>query len=1009
MLHFSSQGAASTKSDPKSARQIAKELIKSRVTSVVLNACNAASAGSSEESNLANVLASHGMAFVVATTYKVKTDAATLIMRKFYSTLFAERRNYLKAVRCARVELRKDRRRTGRYGMTVACDDDCNLVCYLAKSNSSVTRCAGDFGLADILSQAAASVDISLKPTPEPDKTKPRSDAPNIVRIQDLDILSLEELLLGNNTVFISGASGTGKSTLARHMQAWWKQTHFARFIDYFDASQDIENWLEGIYGTKSTETHSAEDFVNEIVKPLREGDFYDYDQILILDNIESWETLLGKIAEKEKPFSLLNLIKRSQEGIGKCRILIFTRMTEEILSSRWPGKIVYDISIPTVEEATALGAYYLSEQTPSSQEGAADFEELIQHHRMNLAFLHVFMPRMAQLKLQPKDFIACLLENPRACDFKAFHEYIDAVHSPSVFKLVRDRVHAWSQEAVLSFRIAFSFCMFQRRIPQDVRFWLHKLYEKGLFSGGRPMIDPFSIESGKIHCYDLDEGWMSFPSDWNFEQSWALVKECLETGGLIQKERVMWGEAEPYFRAHPLLPYFLRYEIARLPLRDPKKYWLHLRQAYWEYYEVRANSLTLSWLHDPNEHYSISININNDVINLEEAVKLSLQQSCFPFRVMRVYNLVPYLNFPSMAQVKLRRWAHLLDLVLARFERICFERQWSDAPSQDLKQSMLLYSMQLAECLGKIFEELGSIKAVTDNAERSLSLKNAFTQDFLLTTNNAIDSVFYIIQVQRAKAVPVDDWSSKDLKLFEELLLTSVPDGLQANGGRMKVAKAELVNHLAHEKKNIPENHPLHATIKAAFQEGITFIQSIFLEHGALSQQLSLAGRTAVIYPADQEHTNSTSVLDGYTSEQNILQTYRSIQKDFPKRAPSSNSGYSADARAYTVDTQALLRKDKFVFDRTRLRQVYEIAQQQKDMENQVFCVRHLSTAAIIDGDLGAAQNYFRAWNELEEQLVNSGQLADGELSSRKENRKLLLTMLENLKAIDYASEEVS
>jgi hypothetical protein len=67
-------------------------------------------------------------------------------------------------------------------------------------------------------------------------------------------------------------------------------------------------------------------------------------------------------------------------------------------------------------------------------------------------------------------------------------------------------------------------------------------------------------------------------------------------------------------------------------------------------------------------------------------------------------------------------------------------------------------------------------------------------------------------------------------------------------------------------------------------------------------------------------------------------------------------------------------LRRDKFVFHRSRLRRVYEIALQQKDLENQAFCLEHLSTAATIDGDLGAADQYFKAWKRLGLDLVNDG-----------------------------------
>jgi hypothetical protein len=906
--------------------------------------------------------------------YAVKTDAAAFAMRTLYSNLFTDRENPLKAVRCTRAKLRLKRGRTGRYGMTVLCDDEFNLVCYLAESGSGMARHVADFTEAAVLSHATGSMDISSKSTSKSGEEALGIDAPTIERIQDLDTLSIEELLVGNDVVFVTGESGTGKSTLACHLQEWWKRTAFARDVEYFDALPDIDRWLEGSHKPKSLLSSSAEKLGNHTTKPLMEGGIHDYDQIILFDNVESWDTLLREDIKKEEPSRMSNLIEHCQQSPGKRRMIFFTRITEEVLSSRFPSTVIHEVCIPTVEEATTIAAHYLSEQMPLSQAGAADLEDLIKHHRMNLAFLHIFIRHMAQLKIQPKDLIAHLVREPGACNFGNFKQYIEAKGSgAAVFKLVHDHVQAWSQEHWLSFRMFFPFCMFHCRIPQDVKVWFHKLYEKGLFTGGRPMAEPFPMESGKIHFYDI-EGWETFPPDWHFEQNWMRVRDCLETGGLIQKERAMPGATEQYFRAHPLLPYFLRYEITQLPLKDPQRYWSLLSLAYWEYHEVRANSLTLSWLGKPSDRYSILMNINSDVINLAEAVRLTVEQPCFAFRIMRVYNLIPHLNYTSMRQGQLRQWAFLLDQVLARFERIYLEKEWSDKPSQDLRQSLLLYSMQIAERRGLVFEKLGRSKAVIDNTERAIRLKKKFTQDLRVPTNDAIEATFYITQAQRAKAIPSDHWSSADLELFEKLLITRLPDGLLPNGARMKVARAELANRLADEKKNLPESHPLHAMIEESFQEGIVFIQSIFREESALSQHLPLGARTAITYPAGQESIDPKSVLDGYISGQNIIHAYRSIQEDFLKRVPSNDPGYSGDARAYTVDTDALLRQDKFVFHRSRLRRVYEIALQQKDSGNQAFCLEHLSTAAIIDGDLGAADQYFKAWKRLGLDLVNDG-----------------------------------
>ncbi|KAH0564776.1 hypothetical protein GP486_001833 [Trichoglossum hirsutum] len=974
-LHFSNTGAASTDPDPKTAKAIAQELTRCGVKSVVLNACNAATTGFSVESNFAHVLAAQGIPYVVAMPYKVKTDAAALAMRTFYSILLTESGSFMKATRCARAELRRLRGRAGRYGTTVDCDDEYNLVCYCAKPEVDFTPITGGLHYT-MYSQNAALAGPYSDSTLKPVGSGLGRHIPNIIRIQDLDILSLEELLVGNSVVFVTGESGTGKSTLARNIQSWWRGTSFARYVEYFEVSGDLQNWRDGIHQKGILQSDPNEGFVGE-------AGSYDYDRVFLLDDIDPWE--MGPQENSMKYFlsSCVGCIK-------KCRIILFTRMTKEVLTGRYPWAPVHEISIPSSEEATALAKFHLLGQRPSyelSHTDAGDLEELVKHHRMNLSFIEIFMPRMAELYLLPKDFVGYLLRHPSSCDFAAFHDRISCQDSYPVLGLVHERLQAWGK-SVLAFRIAFPLCMFQQRVPQDIRPWLYKLWEKGLFSGGKLPFEPYPLESGRIHAFELEPGWGSFPPDWAFEDSWVQVQECLQNSGLLQKEKTTFPGLSTYSRIHPILPYFLRYEIARLGLRD--SYWPDLLGAYWEYYEVRAADLTLSFLEDESR-YSTVMDINNDLVNLHEAINLSTMQKCFPFRIMRSYNLISFIDFTSMTKVQLRRWQSLFDQVLTRFERIVLEKEWSNSQPQDFKQKMVIYAMTVARCTGKLLEELGSSSAVLDNAERALILRNNLTKDLVVTDQN-IEAIFYTIQVQRAKATPTHQWSPDTLNLFHTLLLTKASDNVVGERERIKLANAELANHLAADRDKIPSSHPLHAILGRAFENGRAFIQSIHLNNGVLAQHLSLSGRAAMAYTVGQEQEESASIMNDFTSREHAAQTIRGIQAEFSKRVPSSNSGYSNDARAFTIDADAYLRGDEFFYDRGRLRQVYEIAQQQKDTKNHLFCLNQLFTAALLDGDLGAAQNYDIALQKLEEELVLARQLDGNEVVAVSDNRQLLL-----------------
>jgi hypothetical protein len=74
-----------------------------------------------------------------------------------------------------------------------------------------------------------------------------------------------------------------------------------------------------------------------------------------------------------------------------------------------------------------------------------------------------------------------------------------------------------------------------------------------------------------------------------------------------------------------------------------------------------------------------------NRILN-DQAIRFSVDQHCFPFRIMRVYNLISYINFTAMGRAVLRRWRRLFDLVLQRFERIRPEEQCTDSQDQEFR-----------------------------------------------------------------------------------------------------------------------------------------------------------------------------------------------------------------------------------------------------------------------------------------------------------------------------------
>jgi len=108
------------------------------------------------------------------------------------------------------------------------------------------------------------------------------SHPPEITRIQDLDILLAEESLELSTVMFLGGESGTGKTTLARRMSNWWKETAFAGDVPHFQALGDLQAWLKIRKAFKESSDRKNERLPNH--------ESLDYEAIIMLDNPESYD-----------------------------------------------------------------------------------------------------------------------------------------------------------------------------------------------------------------------------------------------------------------------------------------------------------------------------------------------------------------------------------------------------------------------------------------------------------------------------------------------------------------------------------------------------------------------------------------------------------------------------------------------------------------------------------------------------------------------------------------------
>jgi hypothetical protein len=397
------------------------------------------------------------MAHVAAMTFKVKTDAAVIAMKSIYSTLLGNRGNLLKAVRCAREELRRVSSRSGRYGLNIMCKDEINFVYYSADVESNTC----DFGFADIVGLPRSTLSSEERLLLRVDEG---SHPPEITRIQDLDILLAEESLEVSTVMFLGGESGTGKTTLARRMSNWWKETAFAGDVPHFQALDDLQSWLKIRKAFEESSDRKNERLPNH--------ESLDYEAIILLDNPESYDTWPQNSKECKGLHCLNDIIEKCLKSVAGVRVIVFTRLDRRQLSGISVDVLYHAVSTPSVEEAAAVAAFYASQYSTDTfdQIKAAETEEVIKLHRMNFDFLHTFMPRQAELKRPPLRFIDELLDDPTLCDFEAFRNLIEGPSSKSALKIAHNRIQSWPLQTDASHRLILTICMFQGQFPKDPR-----------------------------------------------------------------------------------------------------------------------------------------------------------------------------------------------------------------------------------------------------------------------------------------------------------------------------------------------------------------------------------------------------------------------------------------------------------------------------------------------------------------------------------------------------------
>ncbi|MGD1943236.1 MAG: CHAT domain-containing protein [Leptolyngbyaceae cyanobacterium] len=300
------EGEIPGQSDPVEAQELAHLLTNQGIPVCILNACQSAkqvrkgdgdtevTAGSppvpldqagaagggidNRETSLGSRLMTAGMQMVVAMGYSVSVTAATILMAKLYTELFAQK-PLAEAIRLGRRELHNSKTRKGWFNLTVDLEDWLLPVVY---GNPSL-----QFDLQSMSPQDEETYLESLA-------SRYRFPKPTYGFFgRDLEILKIEKSLLRHNALLLRGMGGTGKTTLLNYLREWWQTTQFAQDVFYFgydDKAYTLEQILQAIakqvYDRFALASFQAMSLAAQAMKlaTLLKSEPY----ALMLDNLES-------------------------------------------------------------------------------------------------------------------------------------------------------------------------------------------------------------------------------------------------------------------------------------------------------------------------------------------------------------------------------------------------------------------------------------------------------------------------------------------------------------------------------------------------------------------------------------------------------------------------------------------------------------------------------------------------------------------------------------------------
>ncbi|UCH95968.1 MAG: tetratricopeptide repeat protein [Candidatus Aminicenantes bacterium] len=305
--------------DLVAALDIAELLREAHVPVCFLNACHSAMAtwrmseskeapgGKSLTRNapLAMALLEQGVRLVLGMAWSLTVPGAQVMMTTLYNTL-TKGENLGTALNLARQAMFDD-------GCRFLSSD---LSVFLEDWLLPVVWGKGDFELHLQLKEPGAEEKAALleqKQQREKELEGVKTQGEYGFLGRDVDILSIESMLLERNVLLIKGMGGTGKTTLLGHMAEWWLKTGWVEHVFYFG------------YDRKP---YRAEEILNTIAKMIMPRG--EYGSFLVTPEVEKKAMALVEFLKESKDTPKVLLILDNMESVTGATQAVGSRLSKK-------------------------------------------------------------------------------------------------------------------------------------------------------------------------------------------------------------------------------------------------------------------------------------------------------------------------------------------------------------------------------------------------------------------------------------------------------------------------------------------------------------------------------------------------------------------------------------------------------------------------------------------------------------------------------------------------------